>query len=71
MNMYTPNFVDENIAKLAELFTNCGTETIGEVKTDRNGTPPSTFNYNIYWDLLKQEVSDHVVEGAKGRYRLD
>lgn len=57
LDMKSPDFVNENINKLAELFPNCVTE--------------STDGKAIDFDLLRQELNHEVVEGAKERYRLD
>jgi adenine-specific DNA-methyltransferase len=56
LDLQTPNFTNENIQKLSELFPNCVTED-GDGKT-------------INFDLLKQELSNHIVEGNKERYEL-
>jgi len=56
LDLQTPNFTNENIQKLSELFPNCVTE-------DSDG---KTINF----DLLKQELSNHIVEGNKERYEL-
>jgi len=58
MNMRTPDFVDDNIAKIAELFPNCVTEAEDGKKA-------------IDFDLLRQELSAQLVEGPQERYRLD
>jgi len=59
MDMQTPDFTDENIAKIAELFPSCVTESAeGGVKA-------------IDFDLLRQELSDNIIEGPQERYRLD
>jgi adenine-specific DNA-methyltransferase len=55
--MHSPNITDENVAKLAEIFPNCVTEG------------PNGMSVDL--DLLRQELSDHVVEGPRERYRLD
>ena len=60
--MHTPDKTFENIAKIAALFPNCVTET-----TDENGV----FKQAIDFDLLKQELSSSIVEGARERYHLD
>lgn len=57
MDMQSPNLVNQNIEKLAELFPNCVTESGGGKAID--------------FDLLRQELSDAVVEGNKERYRLE
>lgn len=57
LKMSSPDMVNQNIEKLAELFPNCFTET-AEGKA-------------IDFDLLKQELNHEVVEGTKERYRLE
>ena len=56
LDLTTPNFTDDNIQKLSELFPNCVTE-------DGNGKA-------IDFDALKQELSSNIVEGNKERYQL-
>lgn len=60
--MHTPDFTDENIARLAELFPNCVTET-----KDAEGN----LNRAIDFDQLRQELSGSIVEGPQERYHLD
>ncbi|MBP1137315.1 adenine-specific DNA-methyltransferase [Arthrobacter sp. PvP023] len=60
--MTSPNLTDANIEKLAELFPSVVTET-----TDDDGNPTQAVDF----DLLRQELSDHVVDGPQERYRLD
>lgn len=60
--MTSPDLTVNNIEKLAELFPGVVTETLGE-----DGTPAKAIDF----DLLRQELSDHVVEGPQERYRLD
>ncbi len=60
--MHSPNFVDQNIEKLATLFPNCVTEA-------KNGKGKLTKA--IDFDLLKQELSAHIVEGPQERYQLN
>jgi len=57
LKMHSPNITDENVAKLAEIFPNCVTEG------------PNGMSVDL--DLLRQELSDHAVEGPRERYRLD
>lgn len=57
LDLKSPDLVNANFEKLAELFPNCVTET-AEGKA-------------IDFDLLKQELSHAVVEGTKERYRLE
>lgn len=60
--MTSPDLTQINIEKLAELFPSVMTETVG---SDGNPMPAIDF------DLLRQELSDHVVEGPQERYHLN
>ncbi len=60
--MHSPNFTEENIAKLAALFPGCVTESIGE---------DGTLKKAIDFDQLKQELSTNIVEGPQERYHLN
>lgn len=62
LKMHSPNLVDANIEKIAALFPNCITET-----KDENGELKKAVDF----DLLKQELSQILVEGEQERYRLD
>src|SRR5258708_31594927 len=63
LKLHTPNFTVNNIEKLAELFPNCITEATDE-KTGQ-------LKRAIDFDQLRQELSDHVVDGPRERYHLD
>ena len=60
--MHSPDLVEDNIRKLAKLFPHC----LKEDKDD-NGT----LKKSIDFDLLRQELSDSIVEGSQERYHLD
>ncbi|WP_407689092.1 site-specific DNA-methyltransferase [Mycobacterium sp. HUMS_1102779] len=60
--MTSPDMTEANIEKLAGLFPNVITEML-----DADGNPKKAVDF----DLLRQELSDHVVEGPQERYRLD
>ena len=62
LKMHSPNLVDSNIEKIAALFPNCVTEAQGE-----NGELKKAIDF----DLLKQELSQVIVDGEQERYRLD
>ncbi|MCU4640068.1 site-specific DNA-methyltransferase [Acinetobacter courvalinii] len=62
LKMHSLNLVDSNIEKIAALFPNCVTEAQGE-----NGELKKAIDF----DLLKQELSQVLVEGEQERYRLD
>ena len=62
LNTHSPDFTAQNVAKLAELFPNCVTES----KDDKG-----KLRKSIDFDLLKQELSADIVEGPNERYRLD
>lgn len=57
LDLKTPNLVTENFEKLAALFPNCVTE----------GPDGKAIDF----DMLKQELSEAVIEGNKERYRLE
>jgi len=60
--MTSPDLTDTNIEKVAELFPSVVTETL-----DADGNPQKAVNF----DLLRQELCDHIVEGPQERYQLD
>ena len=62
LKMHSPNLVDANIEKISALFPNCVTEAQGE-----NGELKKAIDF----DLLKQELSQVIVDGEQERYRLD
>lgn len=62
LKMHSPNLVDQNIDKLAQLFPNCVTEAAGEDGKLRKA---------IDFDQLKQELSRNIVEGPQERYQLN
>jgi adenine-specific DNA-methyltransferase len=61
LKMQSPNLVDANIAKIAELFPNCITED-----RDENGKIRRVVDF----DQLRQELSASLVEGPRERYTL-
>ena len=62
LDLQTPNFTDENIEKLATLFPNCMTEA-----RDAKGNVTKAIDF----DLLKQELSDNIVDGPRERYQIN
>jgi adenine-specific DNA-methyltransferase len=62
LDLHSPDLTVENVNKLAELFPNVITESLDAV-----GTPVRAIDF----DLLRQELSDHVAEGPQERYQLD
>ena len=63
MKMRTSDNDQKNIAKIRELFPGCVTETRDEAAEE--------VSLAIDFDLLRQEMSSHIVEGPQERYRLD
>ena len=61
LNMQTTNIVDENIKRIGELFPNCLTERLND-----EGKPEVAIDF----DLLRQELSKDIVEGAEERYQF-
>lgn len=62
LKMHSPNLVEQNIEKLASLFPNCVTESKGA---------DGKLKQAIDFDLLKQELSAHIVDGPQERYQLN
>ena len=62
LSMHSPNLVDDNVQKISKLFPNCITEA-----KDENGKLKKAVDF----DLLRQELSQSLVEGGQERYRLD
>ena len=62
LKMHSPDLTQANIDKLAELFPSVVTETL-----DADGKPTRAIDF----DLLRQELADHIVAGPQERYQLD
>ena len=62
MKLHSPDLSQDNIAKIRDLFPGCVTEA-----ADESGK----LRLAVDFDQLRQELSDHVVEGGQERYRLD
>ncbi|WP_296026395.1 site-specific DNA-methyltransferase [uncultured Aggregatibacter sp.] len=62
LKMHTANLVAKNIEKLTALFPNCITETRNEQGDIIKG---------VDFDLLRQELSEVLVEGEQERYTLN
>lgn len=60
--MHSPDLTSDNLDKIAELFPTVVTEGL-----DDDANPIRTIDF----DLLRQELSDHVVEGPQERYQVD
>lgn len=60
--MTSPDLTANNIASIAELFPSVITESV-----DAEGSVTKAVDF----DLLRQELSDHIVEGPQERYQID
>lgn len=60
--MHSPDLSQDNIAKIRALFPDCVTEA-----ADDQGS----VRLAVDFDQLRQQLSDHIVEGPQERYRLD
>lgn len=61
LKMHSLNKIDENVSKIAALFPNCVTEA----KAD-----DGSITKKIDFDILKQELSNTLVEGREERYQF-
>lgn len=62
LKMHSNDLVGQNVEKLMELFPNCVTE-----KKNENGELEKAVDF----DLLRQELSNKIVEGPEERYQLN
>ncbi|MFN7177723.1 MAG: site-specific DNA-methyltransferase, partial [Thermaurantiacus sp.] len=63
LKMHSPDLSQDNIAKIRELFPGCVTEARDEAT--------GAVRLAVDFDQLRQELSDHIVDGPQERYRLD
>jgi adenine-specific DNA-methyltransferase len=63
LKMHSPDLSQDNIAKIRDLFPGCVTEARDEAT--------GALRLAVDFDQLRQELSDHIVEGPQERYRLD
>src|SRR6056297_1934028 len=63
LKMHSPDLSQDNIARIRELFPGCVTEARDEAT--------GLLRLAVDFDQLRQELSDHIVEGPQERYRLD
>jgi adenine-specific DNA-methyltransferase len=61
-SLHSPDLTSRNIERIADLFPQVITESRDAV---------GNVTLAVDFDLLRQELSDHVVEGPQERYRLD
>lgn len=62
MKLHSPDLSQDNITKIRDLFPGCVTEV-----ADESGK----LRLIVDFGQLRQELSDHIVEGGQERYRLD
>jgi adenine-specific DNA-methyltransferase len=60
--MHTPNMVQEAIARIRDAFPGCVAESVDE---------KGSLRLAVDFDMLRQELCDHVLEGPQERYHLD
>ncbi|WP_292052729.1 site-specific DNA-methyltransferase [Brevundimonas sp. UBA5866] len=63
LKMHSPDLSQDNIAKIRALFPGCVTEARDEAT--------GAVRLAVDFDQLRQDLSDHIVEGPQERYRLD
>ncbi|OAI40069.1 DNA methyltransferase [Actinobacteria bacterium SCGC AG-212-D09] len=62
LDLHSPDLTVQNIERLIEILPSVATE-----KLDDDGAPVRAIDF----DLLRQELSDHIIEGPQERYQLD
>lgn len=63
LKMHSPDLSQDNIAKIRNLFPGCVTEARDEAT--------GAVRLGVDFDQLRQELSNHIVDGPQERYRLD
>ncbi|OYV04596.1 MAG: site-specific DNA-methyltransferase, partial [Verrucomicrobiales bacterium VVV1] len=63
LKMQRPDLSQQNIAKIRDIFPSCVMEALDEAT--------GLVRLAVDFDQLRQELSDHVVDGPQERYRLD
>lgn len=63
LKMHSPNLSQEHIAKVRELFPGCVTEARDEAT--------GQWRLVVDFDQLRQDLSDHIVEGPQERYQIN
>src|SRR6218665_1285306 len=77
LKMHSPHITQDNIARIRELFPNCVTEARGGVGGGGGGggcmSGQDSYNVKLMvdFDLLRQELSETIVEGPQERYHLN
>ncbi len=66
LKMHSVNKLDENIKKIGELFPNTLTEVINGYREDGSAIVEQAIDF----DILRQELSNHLVEGPEERYQF-
>jgi adenine-specific DNA-methyltransferase len=66
LKMHSMNKIDDNIKKISELFPNAITEVIKGYRADGS----VIIGRGIDFDILRQELSDILVEGSEERYQF-
>ena len=62
LKMHSPNFTQDNITRISELFPGCVTESRRQ---------DGSVMLAVDFDLLRQELSESIVEGPQERYHLN
>ena len=62
LKMHTPNLTASKLAQMREMFPNCVTEARAE---------DGSVKVALDFDLLRQELSESIVEGPQERYQLN
>ncbi|MCW5715745.1 MAG: site-specific DNA-methyltransferase [Bauldia sp.] len=63
LKMHSPDLSQDNIAKIRDLFPGCMTAARDEAT--------GQLRLAVDFDQLRQELSDHIVDGPQERYRLE
>lgn len=78
LKMHSSNLTEEKVKRIYDLFPDCVVEIKDEAARAEAknlsapfNLPNSSLRYAIDFDLLRQELSDHIVDGPQERYQLN
>ena len=70
MDMKSMDITEENVKKIQALFPNAVTEVIDGYTKDEKGQDKPIYKLKIDFDVLKQELSDSLIEDKQERYQM-
>ena len=70
MDMKSMDITEENVKKIQALFPSAVTEVIDGYTKDEKGQDKPVYKLKIDFDVLKQELSENLIEDKQERYQM-